>query len=472
MPRAPTPFTLVADALLRPRRFASYISGGWRHTRWAALATLELLVVTLGFIALVLGQLLAIGTRGLVGGLLGAPLITLMIAGLCIIVGSDHSLSPMANAAFWILRCLIAITPPLALFLALVYSTALPLLQRTPAIVLLFLFLVGAWLGGTLTVVLARHPHATESTPVRWLLAGSGLAIGGVLWWSPPSQAASASLFAPACAGLAVGLLRPLSYLWEAPLSLGLALAARLGVAPYRLLALHPVNYDDLCLMPLPELGGLLACACEADLDEGGDWVLRVARHLSQRVAARSAIDRIVRRGRLTHPLLFWLSTCAEGAELLHNLAEQPGKPHPLIAAYAALASVTAPESWPTVIARQRETLANAADRPGGIAMLALLEAGVGTLRADRWSVAIQRLRSAPMPHGVEEDALWIALETIQVWAHDHLPELITDRAGALQALWEELQDLEGWPAALVAAMSEHLLFLLAVERRRGAWLV
>jgi hypothetical protein len=58
----------------------------------------------------------------------------------------------------------------------------------------------------------------------------------------------------------------------------------------------------------------------------------------------------------------------------------------------------------------------------------------------------------------------------LQEWTQRR--DLAEDRAAALAMLGGELQDLEGWPADLIAAMSEHLLFLLGVEQRRGAWLV
>jgi hypothetical protein len=470
MSRPPNLFTLAYDALLRPGHFAAFLAGERRALLWAALAVAEALLVVDGFILLVLRQLLPLGLPALVYSLGVAPLLALMVAGLCVIVSGSLPLSPQVNAAFWIARCQIAITPVLALFLALATSPALPQLQRAPAITFLFLILVGAWCGGAIGVFLALRPRGSKSAPVRWLLAGGALAIGVALWLSPPLRATPALLLAPACVGLAIGLLRPLSYLWEASWSLLLWLAARLGAPIERLRALHPASYDDLCLLPLSGLSSLLACACAADLEAGGAWLLDVARHLGQSGAAGRAIERMVHGGRLAHPLLFWLSTGVPGAALLRVLADSSDRPDALIEAYAACTRPGTPAAWPTLIADQRAAFASAAHLPGGASIMALLDVGAGTLGATRWPAAIDRLRAAPALFS-EDDPIWIALDILQIWAQDRLPALADDRAAALRALAEEVYALEGWPAALIAAMSEHLLFLLGVERRRGAWL-
>lgn len=465
------PFTLILDALLRPERLIAFLVADRRASGWLVLAVGEVLMATGGFIALVAWQVLSLGARGLAAGLLLAPLMAVMFAVAWSLIGKDARLSPWANAVFWLARCQIAVTPPLALFLALAWSNTFGWMQQSLIVAVLLLALVGVWAGGALTVALVKHSCRAEALATRWLLAAGALIVGGLLWWSPPLRASEALLFAPVCAGLAAGLLRPLSYVWEAGVSVALLAASWLGVPAIQLLRFHPVRYDDLCLLPLPGLPRLLACACATDRDLGGEWLLRVARHSGQRRAAIQAINCILKQQNLAHPLLFWLSTSADGAALLRDLAEQSSKPQPLICAYAAFASTTAPEAWPTVLTLQRAVLKRAANLPGGDAMLALLEAGVVTLRADRWPVAIAGLRTAPAPRDVEDDPVWVALDIITEWANDRLPQMATDRAAALQALWAELQDLEGWPAALIAALSEHLLFLLRVEQHRGAWL-
>lgn len=93
-------------------------------------------------------------------------------------------------------------------------------------------------------------------------------------------------MLAPLLIGLGLGLLRPLSYFWATPWSLGLALVSRFGVPAQRLLAIHPVSRDELGLIPLPRLTALLVHACRADLVTGGPWLVWVAQHPSQGGAA------------------------------------------------------------------------------------------------------------------------------------------------------------------------------------------
>lgn len=160
-------FTLVYDALLRPARFGAWLSGGHRNVRLAVLATLEVLIAALAFVALVLEQLLPLGTPRLLVGLGLAPVPALLLAGFWMVAGSGQELAPGANAAFWILRCQITITPPLAPLLAVMYSIGFAWLQAAAAALLLLLLFFGLWVGGALTVHLALHSRRSEATAVR-----------------------------------------------------------------------------------------------------------------------------------------------------------------------------------------------------------------------------------------------------------------------------------------------------------------
>lgn len=336
----------------------------------------------------------------------------------------------------------------------------------------LFLLAMGLWSAGTLTVALLLSTSRTETTGLRWFAAAAALPLAGLLWWSPPLRQSDALLLVPVLLGFALGLPRPFSYLWQMPLSLTLALVARLGLLPAtRLLKVHPVNLDELVLLPLPGLTGLLVRACQQDVPNGTAWLLHVAAHPSQGWLARQALARLA-AGPVAHQVLFWLSTEPEGVRWLQRLAANVARPHPLIAAYAAFGAVEAPAAWPYVIAAHRPALCAARDQPGGVALLALVDTGAQTLAAERWSAALVALQDRVSSPQALPEPLEYALTTMQTWSDQRIPTLIDDRATALAVLWDDVAELDGWPAQLLDAMAEQLVYLLLVEYRRGAWLV
>lgn len=250
-----------------------------------------------------------------------------------------------------------------------------------------------------------------------------------------------------------------------------LALVSRMGVPAARLLQMHPVHRDELVLLPLPGLTGLLVRACQQETSDGAQWLIQVAAHPSQHWAARRALTHLA-AGPEAHRLLFWLSTEPQGMRWLQQLVDDVAHPHPLIAAYAALCAVEAPALWPQVVATHRPALYAARTQPGGTAILALVEAGANTLAAERWSAALVALREQAEPPASLPAALEQALRTMHVWADQRLPTLIDDRAMALATLWDDIVTLDGWPGTLLDAVAEHLVYLLLIEQRRGAWLV
>ncbi|MEI6777800.1 MAG: hypothetical protein WCK70_12950 [Chloroflexales bacterium] len=461
--------TLILDALLRPARFAAFVAGGPGAGRWAGLAAVEVLGVTAGLIA-ALGLFIPIGPVGLIAGP-GLTLALTLLAALPPFFSLPVDYPTGSRLTFSFARTLISFAPSATMGLTLIFSSAFPDLQHSPLVILLVTLLLGIWLGGTLTVALLVSPQRSTPPTLRWVGVIGSFLVSTLIWYSEPLHQTEAILFTPLLIGLGLGLLRPLSYLWEAPLSIGLALAVRLGVPAHRLLALHPVSLDELCLIPMPGLSALLTYICTTDITIGGSWLVQVAAHTGQAGAARRALDRLMRSGQ-AHPVLFWLSTDAEGAAWLLRLCATVPHPHPLIVTYAALAAVSDPAAWPSAIGRHRKAITDAASRPGGSAMQALLETGAQVLLADRWSTAMLALRAASIPQGVAPDPLWHALETVRTWSDSRLPALIHDRAHALAALWETTDTLDGWPAALLNAVAEHLVFLLIVEQRRGVWLV
>lgn len=465
------PITITFDALFRPTQLMAYIESGWRQKVLAVVAVLEVLGATFAGIAFGLGQLFPIGTRALlIGGMVGPLLAYLVMVFLGMAAGSDFSTRDSFIFAF--VRCQIAIAPPAMLFLTLIYSTTFGWLEHDARAALVLLLLLGAWSAGSVSVALNFPSRRTQAAAVRWVITVGALLAGCALGFSPAFRGNDSVLLAPWAIGFGVALLRPLSYSGEVLLSLGLTLGVLRGVAPQRVLPFHPMFYDELLLLPLPGLRFLLVRACRADMAVGGAWLLRVAEHPSQGGAALRAIAQILRANDHTHPLLFWLSTSAAGIALLERFVNTHSRPQPLITAYIAFAHVTDLAAWPSVIAQHRQALTKSVDLPGGRAIEALLATAAGIMRAERWEAARTTLQNLPVATGVESDPLWEALATIRSWADQQQLALMPERTTALRMLRETLESLDGWPAALLAALSDHLAFLLTVEQRRGAWLV
>ena len=461
--------TLILDTLLRPSRLVAFLASGPGATRWAFLAAAEVLGVTAGLL-IVLSLFIPFGPVALILGP-GLALVLAMIGMLPPLFSLPFEQPTRVRLTFGLTRTLIVTAPPTTLGLVITFSTAFPSLQRDPLVALAFLVASGVWFGGALTVALLVSSQRHQTPMLRWVGVVGALLIGALIWWSEPLRQSEAIFIPFVCLGFALGLLRPLSYLWEAPLSLGLALSARLGAPAHRLLDAHPVNLDELCLIPLPGLTTLLARACAADITTGGPWLVQVAQHPSQGGAARRALGRLL-RGDHAHIVLFWLSTHEDGATWLQQLCTTTARPHPLIAAYAALAAVGEPAAWPSVIRTHYTAIHAAASQPGGVAVQALLDAGAHVLTADRWPMAMAALSNTPSSAEFPADPFWHALATMRDWSDRQVPALLPDRAQALAALWDSLNPLDGWPAALLDAMAEHLVYLLLVEHRRGAWLV
>ncbi len=460
---------LILDALLRPSRLVAFIARGPGAARWAFLAVAEVLGVTAGLLV-ALSLFIPFGPVALIIG----PALALalaMIGMLPPLFSLPFEQPRRVRLTFGIVRSRIVTAPPTTMGLVITFSPAFPSLQRDPLVGLAFLVASGVWFGGALTVALLVSSRRRQPSTLRWIGVAGALLVGTLIWGSEPLRQSEAVFVSFVCLGFALGLLRLLSYLWEAPLSLGLALSARLGAPAHRLLDAHPVSLDELCLVPLPGLTTLMARACAADITTGGPWLIQVAQHPSQGGAARRALRQLL-RGDHAHMVLFWLSTHEDGKTWLQQLCATTARPHPLIATYAALAAVGEPAAWPSVITAHHTAIHAAASQPGGMAVQALLDAGVHVLAADRWPTAMAALSNTPSAPELPADPFWHALGTIRDWSDLQLPTLLPDRAQALATLWDSLDTLDGWPAALLDAMAEHLVYLLLVEHRRGAWLV
>jgi len=144
---------------------------------------------------------------------------------------------------------------------------------------------------------------------------------------------------------------------------------------------------------------------------------------------------------------------------------------YPLVSAYATFATVNQPAAWPTLIMAHRGALWAAIHQPGGAAVVTLVTTAAAILSADRWPIVVVILQSIELPCTIPPDPLWLALERLRVWSSQPLLALPPDDAVALHSLRDGLATLEGWPASLLDAVAEQLVYLLDLEQRRGQWL-
>jgi hypothetical protein len=333
-----------------------------------------------------------------------------------------------------------------------------------PWLLIATLLLIGIWMGDALAVRFVRITLHTAIAPTRWILAGGTIVMIALMAWSPVFPFANwVWVFLPML-GFALGLIRPLSWLWELPLGLALLLGSRFGLSVDRLRALHPVTLDELCLLPLPGLRALLVYACEREQSTGASWLLDVAAHPGQHGAALGAVRAIIRRGTVAHPLLLWLSTHPTGQDWLHTLQATTGRLPPLLRGYSALMSVDDAGVWPTVIAQHRHAFVQAQHAPDGHTMLLLLDTVHDVLQAPRWSVAVDALQRLPDNADQPTDELQQALWLLRLLAcEDELPP--TEQATLQDAV--QRWDVIGWPGAMLDTVLEHLSFLLAIEQQR-----
>lgn len=470
---------IILSALLRPSHFIAFLSGGWSNIALALLAMVLWVGAALLFVAVGLVELLPVTPRGVLAGVSIGPLLPQMAVGL-FHMNSNVKVSTRVSLSFAIVRCQIVMTPLLAILFAILFSQEnISYIIQIYAL-LLFLLLVGMWAATIITIIALHYSLQNEMLVVRWMVVVAAPSLSIMLWWSPTFPPLSlmlwwlpilnltdARLLGVCLLGFGIGMIRPLSYVWEATLSSGLFVAAKLKLPPARLRAYHPVEFDELCLLPLPWLARLLVHASKRDLEHGLSWLLDVSEHPTQHRAAEIALRRIADHEDLAHPALLWLSINDRGIALLAALRDRVGIVHPLITAYAD-AALSDPDAWSSTISQHMPVWELHASLCGGATLLELMRVSAAVLGADRWATAQAALWQLPAAPDVVHGAASPLFHAIQRYGS---PQAVLqtvarpDRQHDLRLLDQQISTaMCGWPADLLVIIFEHAVFLRSVE--------
>ena len=84
----------------------------------------------------------------------------------------------------------------------------------------------------------------------------------------------------------------------------------------------------------------------------------------------------------------------------------------------------------------------------------------------------MSQLRTLRVPSQGPEDPIWDALAAVHSWAADPQASFTCEQQQRIDDLLAELGNLNGWPIALIAAITEHMRYLIRIEQQRGALLV
>lgn len=459
------PIILIWNALLRPSRFAAFLALGWRQVIYAACVTLLWTVTLLACINLLVGQIIPLGPHRVVLGIVFPIVVVLpsMNAGFLFMNKSNQ----FNMLWFWLLRPQIAITPSFAPLISLAFSpglgdgTAPWSIWLVYTLILVFSYHAGSFLGlGFAGVVRPAASLALRATAI--LMA---IAVGLLSWWSPQLVATNLRLVSLIMAGLALNILRPLTWLCEAPVSLGLRLCGPSRLSIDQLRRWHPTSYDELILLPLPGLRALLMHACSSDLPRGIAWLLAIAAHPGQHPAAYAALRRLIEEGALAHTLLLSLSNSTAGRAVLREASARPGRTSSLIWAYVTLAEIREPGAWIEQIDGARSAIAAWPHVSGTPDMLRLLASSSAILHADRWERAVVALESCPVSSN-RLDEIAGCCSLLDYWLEVATADIRTG-AGQLAELVKGAKLPIGWAASLLATVGEHLCFLVSVEHRR-----
>lgn len=459
------PIILIWDALLRPSRFAALLATGWRQVIYAWFITLLWTFTLLVCINLLLRQIMPPGPNTLVLGIVLPPTLLLLSTSLGQVFMSKSN--RLNIVWFWTLRPQIAMAPSLGLLTTIGFSTGFDDGSSPWSIwlVLVTIFVFGTYTGSFLGLGFAGVSRPVSSLTLRVTIALMALGVGVLSWWSPQLIATNLRFLSLVMAGLVLGILRPLSWLCEAPVSLGLLRFARTRWSVDRLRRSHPTAYDELILLPLPGLRALLRHACSTDLSNGITWLLEIAAHPGQHLAAYAAMRQLIQEGPLAHKLLLQLSSSAAGRALLHEASARLEKSARLTWTYVMLAEIREPGAWIEHIDSARDGIAAWPDLPGTPEMLWFLASSSAILHADRWETAHIALQSRPASSNqLDEIAGCCAL--LDCWLKVATADVRTGMQ-QLDALVNGAELPASWAGSLLATVGAHLCFLVSVEHRR-----
>ncbi|XSG77319.1 hypothetical protein ACP8Y2_09960 [Herpetosiphon llansteffanensis] len=456
-------FAIIRDALLHPSQLLLNLHRQRYRYRQLGLA----MALWLGFWLVTIGSglLLMLETSPLILGLsLVLPqLFLIVICALAIVMGTSNAFryrvadglylsEPVflqrAYYAFWPLRMQLAWVPAL-------FGLAAVLLQflhtNDPRLLMLFLIVTGGALGSLFVTTHIALP--TMLTTRIWLglmllwMQLSLIPMIGTLWFS----------LAFFCLGLWIGIVRPISWLWQSLVSIWIGCLIRFSPQPWRWWCYHPALYDELALLPLLGLSWSLRQLYQLDPDRGFKALIAVYRLSAQRPAVRRTIKQLLHDQRSSASLFWQLSSDQQGMLVLQQLNRRALVLHPLIKHIAACSQIKEPQVWPLVIASMQPALTAYAANPTFLQLSNCLQLIATILTCGEAQPAYTALHSYKAePQSLLERAI------IELQANDQRapgqPYLLPP-TGAL---------LSGWPRHALLSTIEQLNFLHNQAKQQG----
>lgn len=458
---------IIGDALFRPAQFVRLMNSDDCYACHAYIATLLWLCLTNGLIAFVMQWFFSISTFLVINGLVKSFFDAISLSSYAMIISGiissrnhrldgfqiivKHPAKAWSGVLFWLLYGQIHITPLCLIFSLVRILRGLPW-NRNLFLGSIFMLGLGLMIGTMITIIVGYFRSAQTARRIMAIAVLGLIALLGVL-----GELAVVIGWLVLLGGIFIGIIRLISWFWQALLSLILLWLVRFNHP--LVWKLHPAMFDELTLLPLPGLSALLVKLYRQDPQIGVQVMLRIYAYGGQRRAIRQALNRIVRDQQLTTPALLALSTNPEGAVLLHELTEQLHRIEPLIEVYAQLSAVSEPQAWPAVIAKVIVHPQLTTAYGDGIGLQSFLQAAQRLLDIHEWTFAYQQLIAMP---SLEGDSVWYrayAALRSQAAALNTPKDLIQSTT-----ILTDPQLQIGWPAHLLASVIEHLQYLRQVQ--------